>query len=421
MNVLLGCIADDFTGATDLASFLVKSGMRTVQLIGIPSEPVDLSQADAVVIALKSRTLPANVAVEQSIAALEWLKQFHCEQYYFKYCSTFDSTKKGNIGPVTDALLNNLEENFTIICPSLPVNGRTVYKGHLFVNDDLLNESGMQNHPLTPMTDANLLRVMASQASGKVGLVPFEIISKGAENIQQAFQKFSKEYRYVVVDTVSSDDLYAIGKASAHLKLLTGGSGLSVGLAKNFEDKGLFKIRSNSAELSKVKGEAIVLSGSCSAMTQKQVVRFQENFQSKKISPLDIASGRTTLDDFLAWFENNRNAGTLMFYATDTPENIRLVQAELGIEHASEIVENFMADLVTALEKRGITKFIVAGGETSGAVVKALKPSMLKIGESIAPGVPLTEIAGDSPKLVALKSGNFGDEYFFEKALEMMQ
>lgn len=421
MSVLLGCIADDFTGATDLASFLVQSGMRTVQLIGVPTEPVDLSDVDAVVIALKSRTLPSKVAVAQSIEALEWLKQFNCEQYYFKYCSTFDSTEKGNIGPVTDALLDNLGENFTIICPSLPVNGRTVYKGNLFVNDELLSESGMRNHPLTPMTDANLMRVMASQASGQVGLVPFEVVSKGAESIKQAFMKLAKEHRYAVIDTLSNKDLYIIGEACADLKLLTGGSGLSVGLAKNYEDKGLFKIRNNSAELSKIKGETVVLSGSCSVMTQKQVARFKESFQSKKISPLELASGKSSLDDFITWFEKNRNAGALMFYATDTPENIKLVQTQLGVEKASEIVENFMAGLVSALNKRGVTKFIVAGGETSGAVVKALNPKMLKIGESIAPGVPLTEIVGDSPKLVALKSGNFGDEYFFEKALEVMQ
>lgn len=421
MSILLGCIADDFTGATDLASFLVQSGMRTVQLIGVPTEPVDLSDVDAVVIALKSRTLPSKVAVAQSIEALEWLKQFNCEQYYFKYCSTFDSTEKGNIGPVTDALLDNLGENFTIICPSLPVNGRTVYKGNLFVNDELLSESGMRNHPLTPMTDANLMRVMASQASGQVGLVPFEVVSKGAESIKQAFMKLAKEHRYAVIDTLSNKDLYIIGEACADLKLLTGGSGLSVGLAKNYEDKGLFKIRNNSAELSKIKGETVVLSGSCSVMTQKQVARFKESFQSKKISPLELASGKSSLDDFITWFEKNRNAGALMFYATDTPENIKLVQTQLGVEKASEIVENFMAGLVSALNKRGVTKFIVAGGETSGAVVKALNPKMLKIGESIAPGVPLTEIVGDSPKLVALKSGNFGDEYFFEKALEVMQ
>ncbi|KZN13986.1 3-oxo-tetronate kinase [Marinomonas sp. TW1] len=421
MSVLLGCIADDFTGATDLASFLVQSGMRTVQLIGVPTEPVDLSNVDAIVIALKSRTLPSQQAVTQSIEALEWLKALNCEQYYFKYCSTFDSTDKGNIGPVTDALLDNLQEDFTVLCPSLPVNGRTVYKGNLFVNNELLSESGMRNHPLTPMKDANLLRVMASQSSGPVGLVPFEIISKGAKNVKKAFLELAKKHRYAVVDTISNEDLHTIGEACADLKLLTGGSGLSVGLAKNYVDKGLFEIRNNSAELSKVKGEAVVLSGSCSEMTQKQVARFKESFLSMKISPLELKSGQNSLANALAWFEKNRNAGALMFYATDTPDNIRRAQELLSVEEASELVENFMAELVAALSQRGVKKFIVAGGETSGAVVKALNPSVLKIGGSIAPGVPLTEMVGDVPKLIALKSGNFGDEFFFEKALEMMQ
>lgn len=421
MSVLLGCIADDFTGATDLASFLVQSGMRTVQLIGVPTEPVDLSDTDAVVIALKSRTLPSKQAVAQSIEALEWLKNLHCEQYYFKYCSTFDSTTKGNIGPVTDALLDNLQESFTVLCPSLPVNGRTVYKGNLFVNDELLSESGMRNHPLTPMNDANLMRVMASQSTGRVGLVPFEVVSQGAKNIKKAFFELAKKHRYAVVDTLFNDDLNVIGEACADLKLITGGSGLSVGLAKNFVDKGLFKIHHNSAQLSKLKGEAVVLSGSCSVMTQKQVARFNESFLSMKISPLDLKSGKNSLANALAWFEKNRNVGALMFYATDTPENIRFAQNQLGVREASELVENFMAELVSSLDKRGVTKFVVAGGETSGAVVKALNPKMLKIGGSIAPGVPLTEMMGDSPKLLALKSGNFGDEFFFENALEMMQ
>jgi len=420
VGVLLGCIADDFTGATDLSSFLVQSGMRTIQLIGIPTERVDLSHFDAVVIALKSRTLPSSVAVAQSVKALEWLKQLHCEQYFFKYCSTFDSTEKGNIGPVTDALLTNLGEDFTVICPALPVNGRTVYKGNLFVNEELLSESGMRNHPLTPMTDSNLMRVMSSQASGKVGLVPFEVVSEGVDSIKKAFSELKQECRYAVVDVLSNKDLYTIGESCAKLKLLTGGSGLSVGLAKNFEDKGLFNIRRDSSELNRLEGEAIILSGSCSVMTQKQVARFQEKFKSKKISPIDLASGASSLEDFLIWFDANCSTGPLMIYATDTPEQIKLVQEKLGVEKSSDMVETFMADLVLALDKRGVNKFIVAGGETSGAVVKALNPRMLKIGRSIAPGVPITEVVGEAPKLLALKSGNFGDEFFFEKALEMM-
>lgn len=421
MSVLLGCIADDFTGATDLASFLVNSGMRTVQLIGVPNDTIDLTGVDAVVIALKSRTLPKDIAIKQSIEALEWLKQLDCNQYYFKYCSTFDSTEKGNIGPVTDALLNNLNEEFTIICPSLPVNGRTVYKSHLFVNDSLLNESGMQNHPLTPMNDPNLLRVMASQSIGKVGAVQYETIIQGAEAIKHCLNEVSKDNRYAILDTLTNDDLFSIGEACADLKLLTGGSGLSVGLAKNFQQKGLFKIREDSSELSKLRGQTIVLSGSCSVMTQKQVNYFKQFYPAKKIDPLQLEAGTSSLQEFLEWFESNNTSDSMMIYATDSPDQIKAVQEKLGVDKASELVENFMAELVEALVRKGVNKLVVAGGETSGAVVKALQPNMLKIGKSIAPGVPLTEIVGDSPKLVALKSGNFGDELFFTKAIEAMQ
>ncbi len=421
MTILLGCIADDFTGATDLASFLVKSGMRTVQLIGIPTDPVDLSEADAVVIALKSRTLPQEEAIQQSVAALEWLKQYDCEQYYFKYCSTFDSTEEGNIGPVTDALLDNLNEEFTVLCPALPVNGRTVYKGHLFVNDALLNESGMQNHPLTPMKDANLLRVMKSQSQGEVGLVAHEVVTAGSYNIKTALEKVSAHCRYAVLDTLSNHDLIEIGAACADIKLLTGGSGLSIGLAQNFQNKGLFKISSSSGKLSSVMGDAVVLSGSCSLMTQAQVACFKKNSPAKRISPIALFNKTESMDSFIQWFEENKNQGPVMFYATDSTENIKMIQKELGVDKASEIVEEFMAHLVVVLSSVGVTKFVVAGGETSGAVVQALQPQLLKIGESIAPGVPLTEIPGDNPKLLALKSGNFGDETFFEKALRMMQ
>ncbi len=421
MKVLLGCIADDFTGATDVASFLVASGMRTVQLIGIPTEQVDLSEADAVVIALKSRTLPKEEAIQQSIAALEWLKQYDCEQYYFKYCSTFDSTEAGNIGPVTDALLDNLDEDFTVLCPSLPVNGRTVYKGYLFVNNTLLNESGMQNHPLTPMKDANLQRVMKSQSQGEVGLVTYEDVAAGANNIKTALESLSQTCRYAVLDTLSNHDLVEIGRACADLKLLTGGSGLSIGLAKNFQDKGLFKISSNSDQLSQVQGDAVVLSGSCSLMTQAQVKNFKQSNPSKKISPISLLNKTDSIDSFIEWFAANREQGPVMFYATDSAENIKAIQDELGVDRASQIVEEFMASLVTALSNVGVTKFVVAGGETSGSVVQALQPQLLKIGASIAPGVPLTEIPGENPKLLALKSGNFGDETFFEKALRMMQ
>lgn len=421
MTVLLGCIADDFTGATDLASFLVASGMRTVQLMGIPDAKVDLSEADAVVIALKSRTQDTEIAVSDSVKALVWLQQQNCEQYYFKYCSTFDSTSRGNIGPVTDALLKQLGESFTIACPSLPVNGRTVYNGYLFVNGVLLNESGMEHHPLTPMTDANLVRVLDSQTMGEVGLLEHRYIAGGVAKTQQRLADLAAQSQYAVVDTISTEDLVIIGHACCDLKLLTGGSGLAIGLADNYESKGLFSKQENSAELAAVVGDAVVLSGSCSKATREQVDVYKAGHPSIKVDPLALADGSQTVEDIVQWFESQRATGPVLIYATDAPEVIKGCQDILGVEKAGELVEQLMAGVVERLSALGVNKFVVAGGETSGSVVQALNVSALKIGPTIAPGVPLTQTLGGRTQLLALKSGNFGDKDFFEKALGMMQ
>ena len=268
MAVLLGCIADDFTGGTDLAGMLVKSGMKTIQLIGVPTEPAP-DDVDAVVIALKSRTIPAADAVEESLRALEWLKQQGCRQYYFKYCSTFDSTSKGNIGPVTEALMKALNTKFTIACPAFPANKRSIYKGHLFVGDELLSESGMRNHPLTPMTDSSLVRVLQAQVKGKVGLTDYTYVKGGAPLIDQRFADLQKEgYQFSIVDALSDADLHSIGAACADFPLITGGSGIAIGLPENFRKKGLLKMIGDANKLGTVRGLKAVIAGSCSAATQ---------------------------------------------------------------------------------------------------------------------------------------------------------
>lgn len=422
MAALLGCIADDFTGATDIASFLVASGMRTIQLTELPSDhDQSFDDIDAIVIALKSRTEKAELAIKHSLAALQWLQTQGCQQFYFKYCSTFDSTDKGNIGPVADALLNELGESFTVVCPALPVNGRTVYKGHLFVNNMLLSESGMQNHPLTPMTDANLPRILSAQTSGKVDLIDINAVMAGAAELNSAIKKSAETNRYAIIDTISDRDLLTIGKACADLKLLTGGSGLAAGLADNFIAKGLLTSRANSAYLDTIDGDTIVLSGSCSQATREQVSAFQQRHASYKLDPLALSAGKQSTADAIAWFESNRAQGPLLIYATDTPESVKHYQAKLGIAHAGELIEQTMAAIATALISKGVSKFIVAGGETSGAVVKALDINALQVGPSIAPGVPVMRSLSHQPCLVALKSGNFGTEDFFMQAITTMQ
>ena len=215
MSALLGCIADDFTGGTDLAGMLVKAGMRTVQMIGVPTSPVP-DDVDAVVIALKSRTNPVEEAIAESLAALRWLQAAGCRQFYFKYCSTFDSTPKGNIGAVAEALMEALGTDFTIACPAFPANGRTIYKGHLFVGDLLLSDSGMRNHPLTPMTDASLVRVLQQQVHRKVGLVDAATVARGSTAVGDRFAELQREgCGFAIVDALSDRDLEAIGEACA--------------------------------------------------------------------------------------------------------------------------------------------------------------------------------------------------------------
>ena len=421
MSIILGCIADDFTGATDLASFLVASGMRTIQLTGLPEDQIALPDADAVVVALKSRTQKTKDAVSDSLAALKLLQSFGCHQFYFKYCSTFDSTEKGNIGPVADALLDAIGASFTVACPALPVNGRTVYNGYLFVNGRLLSESGMENHPLTPMTDSDLVRFLGRQTNGDVGLVDYSTVDTGADTISAAFAELAKTHRYAVVDALTGKDMLEIGHACRHLKLVTGGSGLAPGLVDNCVEKGLLVRGENSDHLDTVSGGTLILSGSCSSATREQVAIYKELGPSFRIDPVAIKDGEQTVDQVMEWIEaNTTKDAPVLIYSTDSPQAVKECQEQLGVEDACNLIEAMFADIVAEAAKRGVRKFIVAGGETSGSVVQSLGVKALRIGPAIAPGVPVTQALTKVPILLALKSGNFGDRDFFRKAVEMM-
>jgi uncharacterized protein YgbK (DUF1537 family) len=415
MSVLLGCIADDFTGGTDLASMLVKNGMRTLQVIGIPRKPVP-DDIDAVVVALKSRTTPPQQAVEESVAALRWLRDIGCRQFYFKYCSTFDSTPRGNIGPVADALLDELGSDFTVACPALPANGRTVYQGHLFVGGTLLEQSGMRNHPLTPMTDSNLLRVLQSQTKRKVGLVDHAIVRKGAQAIQDKFADLRQDgCAYAIVDAIADEDLHAIGKACAGMPLVTGGSGIAQGLPANL----LGAPATSSAGWANVnaRGQCAVLAGSCSVATNEQVAAMSERHPAFRIAPLELMKGTDVVAQALSWAKRHLADGPILLYATASPEQVRAVQELLGAEEAGAIVEKALSEIAARLVEEGVDRLIVAGGETSGAVVQRLGIQGLRIGPEIDPGVPWTLAHGTArPLYLALKSGNFGNRDFFLKA-----
>ncbi|WP_042259869.1 3-oxo-tetronate kinase [Paraburkholderia heleia] len=426
---LLGCIADDFTGATDLANMLVRGGMRTVQTIGVPDAGARI-EADALVVALKSRTIDAADAVAQSLAALEWLRAQGCRQFFFKYCSTFDSTDQGNIGPVADALLDALSPTeggapFTLACPAFPENGRTIYRGHLFVGDVLLNESGMEHHPLTPMTDANLVRVLQRQTRSKVGLVRYDAVAQGVQAVRASIDALRADgVRMAIADAVSDADLYTLGQACADLPLITGGSGVALGLPANFSRAGwLADAAADAGALPRVDGASAVLAGSASKATNAQVAAWRETRPAYRIDPLAAARGEPVVEQALNFAREHMQAAQpqpVLIYATASPDEVKATQLELGVAQAGEMVERTLASIARGLRDLGVRKFVVAGGETSGAVVQALGVDMLRIGKQIDPGVPATATLGAEPLALALKSGNFGAADFFAKALRML-
>ena len=421
MTIRLGCIADDFTGATDLANNLVRAGMRVVQTINTP----DLStaagaDADAVVIALKSRTVPADDAVARSLEALDWLRAAGAEQIYFKYCSTFDSTPAGNIGPVTEALCKALDTTLTIATPAFPDNGRIVFKGYLFVGDVLLAESGMRDHPLTPMTDSNLVRVLAAQTTVPIGLVDHLAVARGPEAITRRLEQLASDgVGIAVVDAVTNDDLLRLGPALAGMPLVTAGSGVAIGLPANWG----ITPSAAAAQLPPSGGHTAIVSGSVSVATNGQVRAFRATGRpSFALDPLHLATGADLVAEALAFAERHLAAGPVLIYSTESPDAVKRVQGALGVAEAGELVERALARIAVGLVELGVGRLVVAGGETSGAVVQALGLTSLRIGAQIDPGVPwcaATLATGDTLH-ITLKSGNFGTPDFFTKALDVL-
>ena len=417
--MLLGCIADDLTGASDLALMLARNGLRTVQTIGVPDATAP--EAEAVVVALKSRTIPASDAIGQSLQALRWLQQAGARQFFFKYCSTFDSTPAGNIGPVADALLDALGADFTIACPAFPANQRTVYLGHLFVGSVLLSDSGMRTHPLTPMTDPNLVSVLAKQTSHKVGLVPFADVEAGPEAVRAAFARLRGDgVRHAIVDAVTERHLRTIGTAASDLILLTGGSGVAMGLPENFRTRGLVPARPSITPLPPGWGHAAVLAGSCSPATLGQIEAMRSRHPAFAVDAFDLAAGKDVAAAALAWAVPKLAHGPVLIYASAPPEKVARIQEQLGRAESGALIEHALARIAQGLIAAGVGRLVVAGGETSGAVVNALGVKALQIGPEIDPGVPWTMSLNAPGLFLALKSGNFGGRDFFQKAFEVL-
>lgn len=413
--MLLGCIGDDFTGSSDLGNTLVKGGMRVVQYCGIPDGPA-APGVEAGVVALKTRSLPPDQAVAQSLAALDWLRAQGCRQILFKYCSTFDSTPQGNIGPVAQALADALGAGAVVFCPAFPAAGRTIYQGHLFVADRLLNESGMEAHPLTPMTDPDLRRWLALQTGRGVGHLPAATVWQGVQAIRDRLHAEAAAGRpFVIADAIRDADLMALGQAAADMALIIGGSGIALGLPGNFARAGL--LAGAASAWRGQPGRAAVLSGSCSRATRGQIAaHVAQGAPALEIDPEAVIAGQVTPQQAADWAL--AASGLPLVYSSADPAAVARVQARHGSGLVAARLEGFFAELARRLVAGGVTRLITAGGETSGAVVEGLDPGALEIGPEIAPGVPAMR-AG--PGLVlALKSGNFGGPGFFAQAAAVL-
>ena len=420
--MLLGCIADDLTGATDLALMLTRAGMRTVQVMQVPDAGSKLDSFDAVVVALKTRTCPVAEAIDLSLKSAEALLALGAKQLFFKYCSTFDSTDQGNIGPVAEALLDRLDADLALVCPAFPTNKRTVYMGNLFVDDVPLAESPMKDHPLTPMRDSNLVRVLQRQTKLKVGLVPFAVVHKGAVAVAEAFAAATaKGERFVVVDAITDQHLIDMGTAAAGMRLITGGSGVALGLPANFIRQGLMRAAEAPKHLTAPKGRAVIIAGSCSEATRGQVAAAKAaGIPAFEVDPSAIQKGELGSGQLAAWAQKQPADKPALVYSSADPDVVRKVQDKFGRDTAGSMIEQTFAAAAQSLVKMGFTRMIVAGGETSGAVVNGLGVTALEIGPEIDPGVPWTRSIGGTELALALKSGNFGAPDFFLKAWDRL-
>lgn len=416
----LGCLADDITGATDLAINLVQGGMRVVQVMEIPTaEELQQLDCDAVVVALKIRSVPAGQATAQARTVASRLSQAGCQRFLFKYCSTFDSTPEGNIGPIAEAMLDELGQRQTVFCPAFPRNGRTVYQGHLFVGQTLLNESGMENHPLNPMRDASLCRLLAAQSTLPISLISYDVIEQGWQAVSNELA--STQAQFVVLDACSDTHLQVLAESIKDLRLVTGGSGIARYLPAAYRSAGHLPLAKSEPSLPNVAGRSVVLSGSCSAATRRQVANFQPQCYSRRIEP-ERATDADYVGELISWAREQPDDRPLMFYSTPSAGGQTAdASANQPSSSVAEAIEKVHASLAEQLaDQLGVRRFVVAGGETSGAVAAGLGITRLRIGPEICAGVPWTESLGDEPYALAFKSGNFGDDDFFATAINQL-
>jgi uncharacterized protein YgbK (DUF1537 family) len=421
----LGCIADDYTGASDLANTLTRCGLRTVQTIGVPSDDLELPEVDAVVVSLKSRSIEASQAVAKSRAAEKWIRGRGASHVLFKICSTFDSTDAGNIGPVMDALRADSGDAIVLVTPAFPETGRTVYQGNLFVGSAPLNESPLKDHPLNPMHDSNLVRVLARQSRTKVGLADLAVIARGPDAVRVHLADLAaKGIGAAIADAVFERDLETIGTVALDHRVSVGASGIGLGLARALVASGRAKANKTTDVSGKpVGGAAACLAGSCSQATLQQIAKAEQAMPVLRLDPEQVVAGKNETQRALDWAKARLAKGPILIASSSTPDQVAALQARHGRDAAGHAIEEAMADIAEGLVKSGVRRLVVAGGETSGAVVDRLGIPGFLVGPEIAAGVPVLRAVGarDGEMLLALKSGNFGGPEFFSDALKLME
>jgi len=421
VSLKLGCIADDYTGASDLANTLTRAGLRTVQTIGVPSDDLALPEVDAVVVSLKSRSIEASMAVERSRAAEKWLRGRGASHVLFKVCSTFDSTDEGNIGPVMDALRADSGDKIVLVTPAFPETGRTVYQGNLFVGAVPLNESPLKDHPLNPMHDSNLVRVLARQSRTRIGLVDLATVTRGPEAVRAKLTDLAgKGVGAAIIDAVFDLDLETIGAVAVKHKVSVGASGMGLGLARALASG---KAAAPDIASEPVGGPAACLAGSCSQATLGQIANAEKIMPVLHLDPDQVIKGKDEARRALAWARERLGSGPVLIASSSTPDEVAALQARHGRDATGHAIEQAMADIAEGLVQSGVHRLVVAGGETSGAVVDRLKIPGFLVGAEIAAGVPVLRAVGakEGAMLLALKSGNFGGPEFFSDALGLMR
>jgi uncharacterized protein YgbK (DUF1537 family) len=420
LTLALGCIADDYTGASDLANALATNGLRVVQTIGVPPESLALPDVDAVVVALKSRSIPAAEAVRQSLEADRWLRARGAGHVLFKICSTFDSTDAGNIGPVSDALRAAAGGGITLVNPGFPGTGRRVFQGHLFVQDQLLHESPLKDHPLNPMHDANLVRVLARQSQAPVGLVPLQVVEQGADAVRAAIAKLAEGA--AIVDAVNDQHFEILGQVALDRPVSTGASGLGIGLARALRRSDIGAEHPAPSRPGAPGGLAAILAGSCSKATLEQIGVAERMMPVLRLDVEKLLAGSDEARAALGWARARLGDGPVLIASSSTPAEVQALQKRHGGASVGERIEASLAEIAAGLVEAGVGRLVVAGGETSGAVVNRLGLQGFLIGAEIAPGVPALRVIGRAHTGlgIALKSGNFGGPDFFARALDSL-